>query len=215
MNDRIFGHAAAGYKNAQEIIRFVDQKNAFVSSLSTAIAGIALTTLTKAFATKDGLPSALVTPTTGHKLALSLFVLSFLVALYCIYCLLRSTVARGPRIDSTVQYPALFPFVASPGPKTKDSCAIRHIWRVLFSSGAPPPTQAALEEYREKLCGKLSAEVIAHEYADQLVAVGCILATKISFHRRAVFAVAFQAGLLLLGALVAIVATDWSKLHPG
>lgn len=188
MSQEMIEHVSKGYANAQDTIRFIDQKNAFVSGLSTALAGVALAIIGKIIGRpEEQFNSAIMTPNCGHWLAFGLIVISCAIAAACLINVVLSVRASAPRSDRGVEHSILFPYVVSP----KDLTA--------FNS--------SYTAYAKKLEDGFDVSYILREYADQLAIVGWILSVKREYHRASVALFAWQMGTLTTGVIIGLL---WS-----
>jgi hypothetical protein len=175
-------HAKEGYRNTQDVIKFVDTKTAVVTGLSTLAAG-ALVTVVKWVIEADGESRANMTQIAESHPCLApwfyAFVsLSLASALFCVGAAVWSVIARSRPKHLENRFTVLFPIY-----RYRD----RH---------------AACRTIEEKLRGMTPADMLS-EYEDQLRIVGMIAGKKLKHIRFACFGLLTQllcfviAGVLL------------------
>lgn len=167
-------HAANGYKNAQETIRFIDTKSTFLTGASTLTLGFVLEGVKRFLE----LPNAFKASFDGHPYYLLVLELLTSLSLFlggmCLWCCIMSIVGRPPvRPRDTI----LFPFFS--GKSEEITCCSR------ISSGV-----TRLE--------------IAREYEIQVRDIGFILRKKLIRHRWAAWMFLAQLMALMLGGILVV-----------
>jgi hypothetical protein len=174
-------HAETGYKNAQDIIKFMDTKSGVIAGFAFVGIGFVLQVTKEFLSSPTDLRSAVVdqfkSAWAWEYTIFALTVLSLIMGISCVYCVVQCITARPPHIPSNLKHTILFPHCG-----TSDANYAR--------------------EYYAKLKSGLTAAEVAAEYEHQLLNVGSILCQKITWHRRAANAFLLQlASLTLAGAL--------------
>lgn len=179
-------HAIRGHENAQSVIRFIDEKNAFVVSLSTAFVAAGAMIVEKGLnPPSQGALAALSTLCAGHVAALSLILFSPAIGAVCIVFAAMSVRANRPHDDRSVEHSVLFP------------CHDRKkVWN-------------AREYYLKTLRDGMEEPLILCEYADQLAIIGDIIFIKCKHHQRSVLLFAWQAAILVAGIVLGLATTTW------
>lgn len=176
---RTIDHAIAGYKNGQDVIRFLDTKNGVVTTLCVAVMGFEI----QAVKTLIGLPTlqknAMLEAIHPWMLAVvTVLAIAGLVApVVVLTCCVRSVLARPPKTSAPMRSTILFP----------------------YHSGSLEDRVAVATCYDALLRGLSFSEIVA-EYKVQLTAIGEILFQKIYWNRAAVYAFLAQLTLVALAA---------------
>jgi hypothetical protein len=169
--DTTLEHAKEGYKNAQDVIKFIDTKTAVVTGLSTLIGGSLVAALKWSVESEKNSHATLLQLAQYHPCVVHWFYIfvagCFAATFVCIGAAVWSVIARArPRhLENT--FTLLFPIY-----KQRDETA-------------------ACEVLSNKLRG-ISKEQILLEYEDQLRVVGMILGKKLKHVRIACIALLIQ-----------------------
>jgi len=169
--EQTLAHAKAGYKNAQEVIKFVDTKAAVITGLSTVTAGFLLATLKWSIESHGVSRPRLYQVTATHTCAAVFFyvfvVLSLLSLLVCLAAAVWSVIARSRPRNLENAFTILFPIY-----RRRDA------------------TQAC-RTFERKLKGMSKSDILT-EYEDQLRIVGMILGKKLKHIRISCIAILVQ-----------------------
>jgi hypothetical protein len=193
--DATLAHAKEGYKNAQDVIRFVDTKTAVITGLSTLIAGSLVGILKWSIESEKDSHATLADIALIHPCWIVCFyilvALCFCATFVCITAAVWSVLARPRPRNLDNKFTILFPFYKKR--QETDACHV----------------------FEKKLKGMTITEVLT-EYEDQLRVVGLIISKKLKHIRVASFALLtelflFFLTLILLGALYA----DPDVVHAG
>jgi len=176
-------HAESGYKNAQDVIRFIDSKAGVIAGFTSVGLGVMMQGIKEFLCLNKDIQDSIVAILKLHPVcAVVLFtfcVLSIGLGIVCLICVVQCVTARAARMNSKLKHTMLFPFYDA----TKDLDSARL--------------------HFEKLERGLTHKEIADEYGVQLLNVGAILHQKMKFQRWATNA--FLAQLVLIsvsGALL-------------
>lgn len=184
--EETLGHVIRGHDNAQSVIRFLDEKNAFIVGLSTAFAGVALYIVAKVFGPEaEGFRVPVTAVSLGHLIALVVVLVSLALAVGCIVCTALSVTAACPPPNRSVEHSVLFPF---------HEC--EKAW-------------SARSYYMEALRKGMAPDLIMCEYADQMAILGGIIHNKRRFHRHSVLLFTLQSSTLLIGVALGLATTSW------
>lgn len=157
-------HAKEGYKNAQEIIRFVDTKVGVFTGFAVLGIGFVLQILKEFFSLPDSIRIQILSIFPEHQIWLYMILLILAGSLFCgIYSLwhgIAALVARPPRPNSKPTI--LFPFYSESESDWEDA-----------------------KQCVSKIKSGLTEEQIAREYEIQILNVGSILCKKVDFSRKA------------------------------
>lgn len=172
--DDTIEHAKEGYKNAQDVIKFVDTKTAVVTGLSTLVGGSLVAVLKWSVESEQESRATLQQLAEYHPNTVLWFYIfvagCFAATFVCIAAAVWSVIARARPDHLENKFTVLFPIY-----KQRDETA-------------------ACEVLSHKLRG-ISKEEILQEYEDQLRIVGMILGKKLKHVRIA--CIALLAELLL------------------
>lgn len=178
-------HTKAGYQNAQDVIKFVDTKTAFVTGLSTVLGGFLLIVL-KWSVELDGTSRPNLEQITSAHPCVAVWFYFFLMtslssAVVCLCAAVWSVIARARPKNLENTFTILFPFY-----KRRDAAN-------------------ACKVFEQKLKGMSNTEIIK-EYEDQLRIVGMILGQKLKHIRISCIALVIQIvcltfALVLLAAM--------------
>lgn len=167
-------HAREGYRNAQDIIKFIDTKSGVLTGLSGVTAGGVIESLKWFFALTQQSRFEILHSDHAHLVVVALLMeVSLTCCAGCFFCVVTSVVARPPR--QFQRYTILFPFL-------------------------PLKNRRGAALYYRRIAKGMSREEIAREYQCQITAVGEILARKVLWHRRAVKCFVAQVLAILAGA---------------
>ena len=175
-------HAESGYRNAQDVIRFIDTKAGAIAGFTSVCIGVVLQGIKEFLCLNKDIQESIVVAFKQHP-ACALVLFGFCVAsiglgIACIWFVVQCVAARSPRIGLQARHSMLFPYY-----------------------DAAQEAGAARVHY-QKLERGLTRQEIAEEYEVQLLNVGAILEKKILFQRRA--ANAFLGQLTLIAVSGAI-----------
>lgn len=171
-------HVEIGYKNAQDIIKFLDTKSGVIAGFAFAGIGFILQSLKEIIALKDPVKSALLSMFGQYSYPTCLLFSATIVSLFAgvasIWCVVRCVTARPPEKVSKLQHTFLFPFCDK---------------------------ISAAQEYYKRIHTGIDLAGVADEYEHQILNVGSITCKKITWNRRA--ANFFLVELILLVIAVA------------
>jgi hypothetical protein len=169
--EETLNHAKTGYQNAQDVIKFVDTKTAFITGLSTVLGGFLLIVLKWSVELDGASQPNLWQVTSAHRCIAAGFY--FLVAtslgsaVVCLCSAVWSVIARArPR-------------------------HLENAFTILFPSYTRRDSANACRVFEQKLRGMSSVEIIK-EYEDQLRIVGMILGRKLKHIRISCVALVVQ-----------------------
>jgi hypothetical protein len=186
INDLTIEHAWRGHNNIQDVIRFIDTKNAFLVGLSTTFGGVALAIVAKILCPSDGrFPPSVMVPSYGHLFAIYSILASLAFCAACLVSAALSVKATAPHDDRSVPHSVLFPFH-----ERKKAWDARQYYHKLLQEG-------------------MSDALVKCEFADQLAILGAILHAKHEHHRRSVSLIAWQSSMLLFGTVIGLATTSW------
>lgn len=190
-------HAESGYKNSQDIIKFIDTKAGVIAGFAFVGIGVVLQGVKEFLAFRKDTQDLIVEIFKQHPTcAIVIFISSFLssaTGVCCMWFVVRCVTARPRRIASKTKHTILFPH----WDERKDYGYAR--------------------EYYEKLERGLTHKEIAVEYGDQLLNVGAILYKKIKYLRCAAHTFLGQLFLLALtGAIISFCSYQFMRVpkHP-
>lgn len=179
--DTTIEHAKEGYKNAQEVIKFVDTKTAVVTGLSTLIGGSLVAVLKWSVESEKNSHATLQHLAEYHPWVVQWFYIlvatCFAAMFVCIAAAVWSVIARARPRRLENRFTLLFPIY-----KQRDE-------------------KAACEVLSNKLRG-ISKEQILLEYEDQLRIVGMILGKKLKHVRIACIALLVQLVLFVFAVAI-------------
>jgi len=165
--DQALLHAKDGYKNSQEVIKFVDTKTAVITGLNTLIVGSLVSLLKWSIESEKGSHATLPELAFVHPCIAAWFyalvTCCFVAALICLAAAIWSVLARSrPR-------------------------RLENNFTILFPLYREREETAACQAFEEKLKGMTKKQILV-EYEDQLRIVGMILGKKLKHIRVACFA---------------------------
>ncbi len=177
--ERAIAHAKDGYKNAQDIIRFIDTKSTYFAGASVVLLGFTLQLIKQYFELPANFQEQLKNAADSHPFCIlvidALAALSLLAGALCIWSCVLSLVGRPPRQNMEHISTILFPFFTGTAGE----------WEV---------------------CRKVSAGMtdldVAKEYECQLWNVGMILQAKIRRNRWAAWMILGQIIALTIGGIL-------------
>lgn len=167
--------AKTGYKNAQELIRFVDSKATYLTGGTTLSLGFVLQAVKQFTQLPDGVSQSLDAHPYLMLILKVVAVLSLLVGALCLWSCILSLVGRPPLRKVAAQQTILFPYYQGNDEEEKYCSKIR--------------------------AGMTEAEVAA-EFEAQVWNVGIILRRKLFRHRCAGFLFLAQLVLLAVGGMI-------------
>jgi hypothetical protein len=174
-------HAKDGYRNAQEVIKFVDTKTAVVTGLSTVLAGFLVLVLKWSVELSGNFKPNLGQLTSAHPcLSACLYFLvlvSLTAAIVCLCAAVWSVIARARPTNLENAFTVLFPFYRQRD--AADACRV----------------------FEQKLTGMTGTEILK-EYEDQLRIVGMILGRKLKHIRISCIALVVQILSLTIALIV-------------
>ena len=174
-------HAKDGYRNAQEVIKFIDTKTAVVTGLSTLLGGFLLLVLKWSVELNGNLTPNLGQLTSAHLCLATCFyflvLVSLLAAVLCLCAAVWSVIARARPTNLENAFTVLFPFY-----RRRDAAE-------------------ACRQFERKLGGMTKTEIIK-EYEDQLRIVGMILGQKLKHIRISSIALVVQIISLTLSLIL-------------
>lgn len=181
--EREIKHAETGYKNAQDIIKFMDTKSGVIAGFAFVGIGFVLQVAKEFLSIPTEMRSLVIDQFKSHPVwayvIFAIALVSLAAGVACVWCVVRCVTARPPHITSNLKHTFLFPFY---GTKSRDlDCAMAYYAKVKIG---------------------LTAAEIAAEYEIQLLNVGAILCKKITWHRRAANAFLLQLALLTTAGAV-------------
>lgn len=175
-------HAESGYKNAQDVIKFIDTKAGVIAGFAFVGLGVVLQGIKEFLGFSKDVQNVIVDAFLRHPhCALAIFItsgLSSLCGVCCVGLVVRCVTARPRRIASKAKHTILFPH-----------------WNEDAEYGYA-------REHFEKLESGLTHKEIAIEYGDQLLNVGAILHKKIRYQRYAAHSFLVQFALLALTGMI-------------
>jgi hypothetical protein len=191
--EETLAHAKEGYKNAQDVIRFVDTKTAVITGLSTLIAGSLIGILKWSIESDNDSHATLADIAVIHPCWIVCFyvlvALCFSATFVCITAAIWSVLARSRPRHLENKFTILFPCYKKR--HETDACRV----------------------FERKLKGMTINEVLL-EYEDQLRVVGLILSKKLKHIRVASFALLAELFLFFLAViLLAILYIDPDVVH--
>lgn len=174
-------HAEASYKNAQDVIKFIDTKAGVIAGFAFIGIGVILQGIKTLLNLNEEMQTQIVEMSKLHPAYVIILcgasLLSIILGLLCIWYVVRCVTARPPSIASKLKHTILFPIFN----ENKDYGFAR--------------------SYFEKIEAGLTPREIAEEYSAQLLNVGAILYKKIMLQRRAAMVFLAQlVGLAITGA---------------
>lgn len=192
--DDTLAHAKEGYKNSQDVIKFVDTKTAVITGLNTLIGGSLVALLKWSMESEKDSHATLPELASVHPCMVVWFYLlvigCFIAALVCITAAIWSVIARPRPRHLENKFTVLFPLY-----RQRDEAA-------------------ACRTFEEKLKGMTKEQVLL-EYEDQIKVVGMILGKKLKHIRIACFALLVELLLFVLAValLVLMYIADPETLH--
>jgi hypothetical protein len=187
--DEALAHAKEGYKNAQDVIKFVDTKTAVVTGLSTVIGGALVGVLKWAIESEKDTHATITELALYHPCAAGwfyFFVTTCFAAMFvCIAAAVWSVIARARPRHLENKFTVLFPYY-----KQRDETA-------------------ACQVISGKLAGMSKGQILL-EYEDQLRVVGMILGKKLKHIRVACFALLVELLLFVLAVILLAFMYVWT-----
>lgn len=193
-------HAESGYKNGQDIIKFIDTKAGVIAGFAFVGLGVILQGIKEFLGFSKDIQNFIFANFLEHSICAVVILITSMLSSFCGICcvwlVVRCVTARPRRIASKAKHTILFPY-----------------WNEDAEYGFA-------REHYEKLERGLTHKEIAIEYGDQLLNVGAILHKKIKYQRWAAHAFLIQFTLLaLIGAIVSscvfqIIKTEAEKMKP-
>jgi hypothetical protein len=164
-------HARDGYRNAQDVIKFVDTKSTIVTGLSTLFAGFLIASAKWSIESSPSSHSNFERLSQAHPyfafLIFGSIIVSLVAAMICLTAAVWSVVARLRPGNLNSEFTVLFP---------------------MYSEG---DELRAKRYFRRQLQGMQRSDVL-EEYEDQLRVVGMILCRKLRHNRIACIALLVQ-----------------------
>lgn len=177
--ERAILHAKDGYKNAQEIIRFIDTKSTFFAGSSILLLGFTLQVIKQYFELPASMQEQLKTAADNHPYCFCMIngfvVLSLLLGILCIWSCIFSLVGRPPLRNMEHINTILFPFFRG-APEERNVC--------------------------RKVGDGMTDVDVAKEYECQLWNVGMILQRKVRRNRWAAWTLLAQIVSLTIGGIL-------------
>jgi hypothetical protein len=159
-------HAEAGYRNAQDIIKFLDTKSGVIAGFAFVGIGLILQVLKEFIEARDSVKTSTMIffenlPHSTLLIIVFITTFSLLCGIASIYYVVRCITARPPSDISELKHTFLFPFF-------DEKCDL----------------ESAMEHYKKINDGFTLVEV-AQEYEAQLLQVGSIICKKVKYNRLA------------------------------
>jgi hypothetical protein len=176
-------HVETGYRNAQDIIKFLDAKAGAVAGFALVGIGLVLQVVKEFFEAKPEEKEPILAMFAQYSFPFLAVAISAIVSLVAgvisIWCVVRCITARPPKdIGLSLKHTFLFPFCED---------------------------EKTAKEYYKRIHDGLTAKEIAAEYEEQILQVGLIKCKKIKWIRRAANYFLVQLTFLVAGTSVFIV----------
>ena len=177
--ERALSHAKDGYKNAQEVIKFIDAKSVFFAGSAVVLLGFTLQLLKQYFELPAELKAQLQYAADYHPYGFLVInviaAFSMFFGVLSLWSSIFSLVGRPPIKDSEHVQTILFPFFTG---KSNETVVC------------------------QKIVAGMTEEEVGQEYACQIRNVGLILQQKLRRNRVAAWMFLVQIALLTVGGII-------------
>jgi len=179
--ERSLSHAKDGYKNAQEVIRFIDTKSTYFAGAALILVGFTMQLLKQYFELPAELKTQLAYAADYHPWA---------------FFAIRAIAAFSMFFGVLALWSAVFSLVARPTKKNS-----HHIDTILFPFFTGKATD---RDICQKIVKGMTEKNVAQEYACQIWNVGLILQKKVRRNRWAAGLFLVQIALLTIGGIILV-----------